>query len=66
MPGSNLYFYLYFMDRFRRLSGAFFTEEERALYHDFRKRFLLEKESNQIEARMFLLFYDRAQTDSNR
>ena len=61
-----MYFYLYFMDRFRRLSGTPFTKEEQALFDDFRKRFLQEKEFKQIRARWTLLSYDSAKTDSER
>ena len=39
VPGSHLYYNLYFTDRFRRLGGKKFSQEEQKLFEQFQKMY---------------------------
>lgn len=62
VPGSHIYYHLYFLDRFRRLGGKPFTAEEQKLYNQFSGQYYYSPEFKQIEARFTLLRYDEAST----
>ena len=66
VPGSHLWYYLYFIDRFRRLGGAPLTQEENAHLMQFRTKYYNTQECKEIEARLKFLAYDEAKTDEER
>ena len=39
VPGSALHYYLYFLDRMRRLGGKDMSIEVQAMYHQFGKKY---------------------------
>lgn len=66
MPGSHLYYHLYFIDRFRRLGGKELTPEEKEHFDQFKKKYPYQQELRQIEARFKLLKYDEQTTEEGK
>ena len=65
IPGSHLYYHLYFIDRMKKV-GSKLSEEDQAMYDQFKKKFPHERLFKQIEIRLKLLEYDDAQTEEER
>ena len=66
VPGSHLYYNLYFLDRFRRHGGKPFSAEEQRLYDQFNRQYYHTAEFKQIESRFALLRYDAATTKEDQ
>ena len=66
VPGSHLWYFLYFMDRFRREGGKPLTAEELAHMTQFRSKYCNTNELREIEARLKFLTYDEATSDEDR
>ncbi len=58
VPGSAIYYHLWFLERFRVHGGAPLTPDERDKYESFRKQYSREQRFKEIEARLALLQYD--------
>jgi hypothetical protein len=66
VPGSALYYNLYFLDRFRREGGKKFTSEEEKMYQQFQTKYYNTTEFKQIWARYSFLQYDQATEEGER
>ena len=66
MPGSHIYYHLYFLDRFRREGAKDFSPEEQKHFDQFQKQYPYSSEFRQVQARLSLLKYDNATTDAER
>ena len=65
IPGSHLYYQLYFIDRFKAV-GSKLTEEDKAMYEQFRKKYPLSQEFKEIELKLKLMSYDDSETQDQR
>jgi len=50
-----MYYHLYFLDRFRRLGGLKFTDDEQKHFDQFSKKYPHSQELNEITAKWKLL-----------
>ena len=63
VPGSAIYYHLYFLDRFRLHAGKPFSTEEANMICTFQEQYLNDKRFKEIKARWQLLSYDYALGD---
>eukprot|EP00347_Sterkiella_histriomuscorum_P016748 403352004 len=70
IPGSHLYYHLYFIDRMKKVGGALLqSEEDQKLLQQFKKKYGKGQHSSyykQIETRLNFMAYDSAQTEEER
>ena len=60
VPGSAIYYHLWFLERFRLHAGKPFTAEETEKYDSFKKKYERDQRFEDIKARFLLLQYDHA------
>lgn len=65
IPGSQLYYNLYFIDRFKKVGGDL-TEEDRKLFEQFTNKYYNHQEYREIDTRLKLLKYDAAKTEDEK
>src|ERR1019366_3013018 len=65
IPGSQPYYYLYFIDLFKRV-GSKLSEQDKILLHQFTTKYPFDEHKKSIEARLLLLSYDDAGNEEEK
>jgi hypothetical protein len=67
VPGSQMHYYMYFMDRFRRVGASSpLSKQEKSVLEEFGKAYRGSKEYEEISARLLLCSYDSAKSGAEK